>query len=327
MRALTKGPNTTFNYMSVKTAEKIGADMWAAGWNPRVEFAMHGEPTANPELPEIVAAVRASLPKSYFMLTTNGMPLIESGDQGHFEALVEDLFEAGIDTIALDAYRGLKVHEYARRMERLWMRVGDYPKDGNDFNPHRRKKASDPKIFSILKDISDNEDGTHGHLSNQGGTAGPKDYSMNGIRCALPFREMSVRWDGNVAICCNDWRGVYKIGNVLERSMESLWHDPAMYAARKKLYQGERDFGACDGCTHRTYRPGLLPDRMGKETLPPASQDDLDLIAMALEGQPYTPGLLRVWERKEGRPQPGVLNGHVRMIDADGKAVVKKKVA
>lgn len=31
--------------------------------------------------------------------------------------------------------------------------------------------------------------------------------SMNGKRCAMPFREMAIRWDGSVALCCDDWRG------------------------------------------------------------------------------------------------------------------------
>lgn len=327
IRALRPGPNSFFNFMDVETIAAIGEQIVEAGWNPRIEFAVHGEPTAHPNLPLLVRTLRSYLKTNYFLLTTNGTPLIaapkgtpEQEIQDRFNVRVAELYGAGINTIALDAYKGLKVHEYARRLNNPFVMVGDYPKDGPKFNPHPRRSAKGKRLFSIVEDIAEAEGGTHSNLSNQGGTAGPPDPSFR-KPCAKTFRELTVRWDGNVAICCDDWRGRFKIGNVGSMTLNDIWHHPAMYAARKKLVRGERDFGACYGCTHRSFRVGLLPDRMGQRTLPEATEEDLDLIEMALDGAPYSSGPLRVWESGEGRPQPGIVGGNVVMVGPDGQAI------
>ena len=71
-----------------------------------------------------------------------------------------------------------------------------------------------------------------------------------------------------------------------------------MYAARRKLYHGERDFGACDGCDALSMRPGILPDHLGREELPEASEYDLKVINETLKKGPLTAPVLRPWEVK-----------------------------
>jgi radical SAM protein with 4Fe4S-binding SPASM domain len=119
---------------------------------------------------------------------------------------------------------------------------------------------------------------------------------------------MSIRWDGSVAICCNDWRGTYKAGNVVEDGLVEVWNSAAMDAARRKLYHGMRDFGPCKGCNATSYRVGLLPDKMGKVDLPKPTPRDRDLINRALAGKPYTVAVLRPWE---GRPLTGAKSAMV----------------
>lgn len=319
IRGIREKANSLFNFMTMTTAAIVAGKLRAAGWNPRIEFAMHGEPTANPDLLNIVRLFRSELPKAQIMLTTNGMPLVDGRYGVSFDVMCDKLFGAGVNIIALDDYRGMTAAEQARKYNRSWASVGEYPGDPN-FNPHQRVSPT-TRMISIIYDIEKASEGNHAHLGNHAGAAGPKDFSRMGKRCAKPFRELSIRWDGNVAICCNDWRGEYKVGNVVEEDLEAIWHHPAMYAARRKLYRGERDFGPCHGCNHDSYRVGLLPDRMGKLDPDPADEEDLSLIDLALAGEPYTAPVLRVWERSEGRPQPGNVDGKVRMVGPDGTAV------
>ena len=49
------GPDNThgkasapYKYLSIERAKSICARIKEAGWNPRLEFAMHGEPTMHP---------------------------------------------------------------------------------------------------------------------------------------------------------------------------------------------------------------------------------------------------------------------------------------
>src|SRR5450631_2938097 len=60
-----------FKFMSASTAESIASQIELAGWNPRIEFAMHGEPTMNPEYILIVNIFRQYLPKHHIMMTSN----------------------------------------------------------------------------------------------------------------------------------------------------------------------------------------------------------------------------------------------------------------
>jgi hypothetical protein len=47
-----------------------------------------------------------------------------------------------------------------------------------------------------------------------------------------------------------------------------LWNHPRFDAARRYLYRAERgEIGVCSGCNVRTYRNGLLPDKMGKSKM------------------------------------------------------------
>jgi len=292
--------------MSIATARSIAGQlcelMIVDNWNPRIEFAMHGEPTMNEQLPQIIKIFRDALPQTQLMVTSNGGGLLKNTTPR-----ILDLFDAGLNILALDDYESVKIVPKIR--ERLdeyelfehgihWF---EYPKQP-DGNPHRRYPISH-KMITCIADISITHTGTHAHLANHAGAAAPLSDKMAGKRCAKPFRELSIRWNGDVALCCDDWRGVYKIGNVLDTDIKELWHSPAFDAARKKLYHGERDFGACNGCTQKSFRVGLLPDPLGKESLPRANQVDQQLIAKATQGKPFAKVIvLRPWEQKHVEP-------------------------
>jgi hypothetical protein len=278
-----------YRYMTPGTAGMIADDIVDAGWNPRIEFAMHGEPTMNPDLPRLVSTFR-ELGRWPVLVTTNGIPLLDG-----WRSRVADLYDAGTSTIAVDNYRPYRCEEAVLGTSLPGVTVHRYPQDGPAANPHRRPRKGERRLV-LVQDISQADTGNHSHLSNHAGSAGELDHSRDGERCALPFREISVRWDGNVALCCNDWRGVYKIGSVKRIRLSGLWQGEEFQAARRRLYAGQRDYAPCHGCTHRTYRNGLLPDRTGKNTMEEPRTGDEAVIQDALAGEPFTAPVRRKWE-------------------------------
>lgn len=282
-----------YKFMDVKTATAVAKQMAEARWNSRIEFAMHGEPTLNPDLHLLVGAFRQWLPKANIMLTTNGIPLLDG-----WRSNVTRLYKAGLNTIALDDYPPHPVHEVAHRDTPTWVQTVDYPQNPAG-NPHRRRKPSEPPLLSVMVSIAIAEEGTHATLNNGAGMSFAPTQQVVRKRCVRPFREFTVRWDGAVALCCNDWRGEYKIGNVLRTSVAELWQHEAFRAARRKLYAADRDFGICAGCDDfGGYRPGLLPDHVGKETLPRANADDDAAIDQAMAGPSFTEPVARKWEQE-----------------------------
>lgn len=290
-----RGPkDKTFKFLTIERADVIAKRIADAGWHARIEFAMHGEPTMNPDAAVIVARFRAHLPKNQLMMTSNG-----GGIVGNPIDRLTELFDAGLNVFAFDHYEYVKIGDkIMRQLTRdLPFNVHRYPAQ-LDASPHRRW-SRDARVFIDIKDISQSEDGTHASLNNHCGAGAPPNDRGTGKRCAKPFRELSIRWNGDVAICCNDWRGVYKCGNALDESIESLWQGPAFTAARKFLYRGMREFAPCKGCDALSYRVGLLPDQRGKKTLPKPNEQDWKTVSRAQVGKPLTKAVLRPWEMKK----------------------------
>lgn len=269
-------------YMVPEIAQSVAEQAFALGWNFRVEMAMHGEPTLNPALPELIRPFASQ----YVMVTSNGGGLLMDT-----VARVQALFDAGLNTLALDDYQTNRIIE--RFLENTGYNLGAspfdirfYPKD-KSANPHRRHKG---QMISVMEDLNEATAGTHADVHNTAGDSGPLDASFNDKRCARPFRELAVRWDGHVAICCMDWPGTFKVGNVMTDGLETIWQHERMQAAREALYHRRRDLiPTCDGCTAKSYRVGLLPDKKGRVELPMPTFDTTTIIEEACEGEPYTP--------------------------------------
>lgn len=296
VQAITTRPGQLNGIMPVAMASAIAANIARAGWNPRIEINQQGEPTMHPEYWNIVAAFRKCLPKAYILMTSNGGGLLRSAD-GTVNENIHRLFKAGLNTLALDDYIAYKLVpriEQQYSLHRLYP-LYHYPADPQG-NPHRRHTG---KLITVLQDITISTKGTHSSLNNHAGLAFEKNDYGKGKRCARPFREMSIRVDGNVALCCVDWRGVYKIGSVLDTPIEDLWNNPRYEAARRKLVKGERTFGVCTGCDVISYRVGLLPDKLGKQAMPEPDAHTDEVIAEACGGGTLAPVVLRPWEITE----------------------------
>ena len=291
-------PNKNYKFATHETITAIATRMNILGWRSRFELAMHGEPSMNPNFIELIGIIRQRLPKNSIMMTSNGGGFLPASSS---VAKLKALFAAGLNVLALDDYQDAhivgKIRDVLRvTNEELSFNIYDYPEDARG-NPHDRRKPTDHDLC-FLQDITQATKGTHSVLNNGGRAAAPPNQRRAGRRCARPFRELAFRWDGSVALCCNDWRGEYRIGNIHENTLNEIWQSDAFNAARQKLYMGERDFGPCDGCDSLSYRTGLLPDSQGAASLPPPDTDTIKIIDAALTAGPYTKPVLRPWEEK-----------------------------
>jgi radical SAM protein with 4Fe4S-binding SPASM domain len=280
-----------FKFLTVGLAGEIADRIAKAGWTSRIEFAMHGEPTMNPNCAAIIATFRYALPKQSIMVTSNGGGLLK----GDLTLNVDTLFKAGLNVLLLDNYEYVNIVPKIKAQYTGEHMIYEYPSNA-EANPHHRRKPDEHDIV-VVQDISKADAGTHSVLNNHSGAAFPPNDKGVGKRCAKPFRELSIRWDGNVALCCNEWRGVYKIGRVQDyATITELWNHERFYAARQKLVIGERDFGECKGCDAMSYRVGLLPDKYGKETMPLPDATTQRILDEACAGAPLTQPVLRPWE-------------------------------
>jgi MoaA/NifB/PqqE/SkfB family radical SAM enzyme len=290
-----RGKDNDYKAMTEDTLHSAITQMVKLDWNPRIEFAMHGEPSMHPRFNNMIAVARKAGPKFQIMMTSNGGGFLSK--PGPY-AKVAGFFDAGGNVLAFDDYENANLVPKIRaalEKQPLDVQTFEYPLDPKG-NPHRRGPVTERKLV-FIQDLITASKGTHSHVNNHAGAGGPPNENGQGKRCAKPFRELSIRWDGNVAVCCNDWRGLYKCGNVVEDGLDEVWNGNAMGAARIKLYHRERDFGPCAGCDAVSHRVGLLPDKLGKEDMPmPDARVKRD-IKIALTGDTYTKAVLRPWEK------------------------------
>lgn len=296
-----------YKFLTVELAEKVGklvAEACATyNWNPRFEMAMHGEPTMNPKRAEIVAALRNFLPKTHLMMTSNGGGLL-SGDT---TKNIQELMDAGLNVLALDDYKYVDI---VAKIKKAWPMMRIYPEDPTA-NPYTRRKASEHEVI-VMPDISDTDKGVHSHISNHCGAAFPENDDMDGKRCARPFRELAITWDGTVVLCCNDWRREFPLKNLKDVTdiHNEVWLHPAMTAIRKYLYHGRREPGPCKGCDSKSFRVGLLPDPQGLEYLDRPKDADVEEINKILAKGPATKPVLRPWERKDAEGKVETWKGY-----------------
>lgn len=291
LNGIRSAPAQNMKFMTLATANHVAASIARAGWNSRIEFAMHGEPTMNPQFIALIAAFRKHLPRNQLMLTSNGGGLLKNTEE-----TLSALFAAGLNILALDDYKAVNIVPKLRQRQRT-PPMHDYPADGLDLSPHRRWPRS-TKVIIIIEDIGSATSGSHASITNHCGCGAPPNDSKADKRCAKPFRELGIRWDGNVAGCCNDWRGIVKVGNAIKQPIEQLWQSNVLQAMRRKLYAGQRDFGACKGCDYISYRNGLLPDKLGKQSMEKPRVSDTAVLLQATAGKTYAPTVRRPWEVK-----------------------------
>jgi len=90
-----------FKFLTPEVAQQIALLISNEDWNPRVEFAMHGEPTMHPDAAGMVRIFREYLPSASLMMTSNGGGLLR--DPGPV-LQIERLMQAGLNVLALDDY-------------------------------------------------------------------------------------------------------------------------------------------------------------------------------------------------------------------------------
>jgi len=234
----------------------------------RVEFAMHGEPTLHPLLPQVIKCYRESLPLAQLQVTTNGIKLLEKGP-----LYITELFNNGLNILIVDTYvkkeEILKVLHGVTSAKLLNYYVDSY----NCYHYHGNKD----KVIVLMGDLGE-VSGTRKArtIINHAGNGEVHNLRKYGVvplqaplvkKCSRPFREISVHYDGTISLCCLDWRHEAVMGKFPEEgSFEQIWNSPIFKTLRDQLYSKKRDIRPCYRCDYNGgFRLGFLkaPNKEG----------------------------------------------------------------
>lgn len=290
IKGIRERPGADYKFMDYATARAILEQLreWKdidPSFNPRIEFAMHGEPSLHPHLSTMLAIFR----EFSTMMLTNGAWFVK----GNFQEKITSVRNAGLNTLAFDDYEQFNLGKRIRcGLDAFRIPYGIFGATGSARSPHRRKNPNDPMEILIIEDIHGEKAGKgHDVLNSHCGAGGLPPKEVLRKRCAKPFREMSIRWNGSVAICCNDWRGEFPLPG---ETLFKKWFSERMTLARRALYWSNRDFGPCAKCDALSPRVGLLPDKLGKEQMLYPSAEDMHKLTEPMP--PLTTPVARPWE-------------------------------
>jgi radical SAM protein with 4Fe4S-binding SPASM domain len=90
----------------------------------------------------------------------------------------------------------------------------------------------------------------------------PKQIYPSGV-CRRPLVRMIVHYDGNVALCCEDMKDDFGLGNAFETPIRDLWYSERHVGIIRDLEQGRRDrYGPCAKCPIPPPTDQSLGDRL-----------------------------------------------------------------
>jgi len=269
-----------YKYMTVDTAKNMAIDLNQWLGKVRIEFAMQGEPLLNPNAFKIFNLFRTFFPKAQLMVTSNMDPVRHGKKFNH--DLIKKLFVSGINLVLADYYlpNSISYDEFyvGLKNNSLGVEVSDYFKD----KPQVWMYQSPTMQKIVVMDNTENRDWKRS-MNNQAGNLDPKFVESEGFkigklphnkRCHHPFREMAIKYDGSVAICCMDWQREGLIGQFPEQHYKQIWESQQMNWVRKMLIEGRRDLlSPCDRCNYHANKVGLCKDPYGDQKVIPEVVD------------------------------------------------------
>lgn len=88
-------------------------------------------------------------------------------------------------------------------------------------------------------------------LTSRGGDAPNRQKSLASYpkaKCVLPYKQLIVRPDGKVSLCCNDPLGKNTLADLTKETIIEAWNNRQFREVREKLYKGRGNLEHCIYC-------------------------------------------------------------------------------
>jgi len=190
------------------------------GFKGRIAPYSFNEPLTDNRIFDLLIYAREKLPDCRIDLGTNGDLLTSEK--------TERLIEIGVGKITLTMHEPTSA-DIENRLNQLNQRYGIIElvdlRDG-----HRKRQ-----------------------LSNRGGTVdiGPTKPIK---RCHYVDNIMVIRADGEVVLCCLDYWGPHKFGNIHNERVQDIWNNPEFKRLRRDISRGIYELEMCQKCGYEMLK-------------------------------------------------------------------------
>jgi radical SAM protein with 4Fe4S-binding SPASM domain len=72
--------------------------------------------------------------------------------------------------------------------------------------------------------------------------------------CRKLWERLTVDWQGNISICCRDFKMMVQLGNIAENSFQEVWNGARMISLRKSIISNDLDaIPLCKNCSEWVF--------------------------------------------------------------------------
>lgn len=208
-----------YHEMSDELFKKIIGELEEIDYSGRLALFSNNEPLLDKKIVERNQYARKHVPHARMHLFTNGTLLTLD----IFKRLIENLDEFVIDNY----HQQLKLIKPSQE-------IVEYCEG----HPELKKK-----VTIVLRKPNE-------ILTTRGGNApNRKDIvSYDKERCMLPYKQLIIRPDGKISLCCNDAVGKFSLGDAEKEKLTDIWYGPRFTMVRECLYKGRENWGQCKFC-------------------------------------------------------------------------------
>lgn len=220
------------NSLNVDTFKNLIHDLKKINFNGRISFSGFCEPLLTKNLDTYVKFAKDSIRDLTIEIVTNGDPLLAKNG----ETRLKKLFEVGLNNIRVSLYDGSHQVDL--------------------FESLKNKLSLTDEQFIIRKRYLGPDKSYGMTISNRAGSVKLKNevFELKELKeplrqsCYYPFYKVLIDYNGDVLMCSNDWKKELSMGNIMDKSIITIWSDPKFLELRKKLINADRNHKPCNVC-------------------------------------------------------------------------------
>jgi radical SAM protein with 4Fe4S-binding SPASM domain len=238
-------------FMPVEVYHRIIKQLQALNYTGRISPYLMNESLLDKRLPEFIAYTREHCPESWIAINTNGDALSE--------ALLERLFDAGLNSLDVNAYDSPAQHaKHVALATRFTAQRGDITMRTGYSNPFfqgdnipRRTKLLNCRDMSFWEPRFLAKIATPDMQNRSGNIPGARQVvAPLPLGCPRPSQQMYVNYRGEAVLCCNDWRFEVIMGDTAQATLAEIWMNDKYQRYRHNLQQKNRAMPLCDTCDY-----------------------------------------------------------------------------
>lgn len=232
----------------------------------------NGEPLLNPDLPEMIKYAKDKKIADFIEIITNGsrlspdinQKLIDSG-LDRIRISIEALDESGyLETVGtkidfIDFLNNIKdLHNRSKNCE-IYCKIVDIAvptdEDKNRFFELFGDICDRLFVDNVIPLWSDFDEINDKIYRDKGEIKGMHGQKIKAVKvCPYPFYSLIINSDGEVTVCCADWKRKLIIGNLNKQSLKEIWNGTVLKEFWIDMLKGEKEkYEMCCKCLLPMY--------------------------------------------------------------------------